>query len=351
VSTQKIPVGILGATGAVGQRFVQLLEGHPWFEVTEVAASDRSAGKSFKDACTWRLAGSPPGAVADLTVLTTDGPFRSKLLFSGLDSSVAGEVEAALAAKGHAVVSNSRNHRMDPDVPLLIPEINADHLDALVPQRKRTGGGFIVTNPNCSVVGLAMALAPLERAFGLETVHVVTLQALSGAGYPGVSSMDVADNVVPFIGGGEEEKIEAEPRKILGRFVGGAFVDADVAISASVHRVAVSDGHTMAAFVHTRRKATPEDAARVLAEFRGEPQDRKLPFAPEHPIHVLTQADRPQPRLDRDRERGMAVSVGRIRANGGGGLRLEALVHNTIRGAAGVAILNGELIHARGLLP
>jgi aspartate-semialdehyde dehydrogenase len=264
---------------------------------------------------------------------------------------VAGEVESALAAKGHAVVTNSRNHRMDPDVPLLIPEINADHLEALVTQRKRTGGGFIVTNPNCSVVGLAMALAPLDRAFGLETVHVVTLQALSGAGYPGVSSMDVADNVVPFIGGGEEEKIEAEPRKILGRFVGGAFVDADVAISAAVHRVAVSDGHTMAAFVHTTRKVTPEDAARVLAEFRGEPQDRKLPFAPEHPIHVLTQADRPQPRLDRDRERGMAVSVGRIRANGGGGLKLEALVHNTIRGAAGVAILNGELIHARGLLP
>jgi len=239
---------------------------------------------------------------------------------------------------------------MDADVPLLIPEINADHLDALVAQRKRTGGGYIVTNPNCSVVGLAMALAPLERAFGLETVHVVTLQALSGAGYPGVSSMDVADNVVPFIGGGEEEKIEAEPRKILGRFTNGAFVDADVAISASVHRVAVSDGHTMAAFVHTRRKATPEDAARVLAEFRGEPQERRLPFAPEHPIHVLTQVDRPQPRLDRDREQGMAVSVGRIRANGGGDLKLEALVHNTIRGAAGAAILNGELLQARGLL-
>jgi len=350
VSTQRIPVGVLGATGAVGQRFVQLLEGHPWFEIVEVAASDRSAGKSFKDACTWRLAGSPPAAVAGLTVLTTDGPFRSKLLFSGLDSSVAGEVESALAAKGHAIVTNSRNHRMDPDVPLLIPEINADHLDAVAAQRKRTGGGFIVTNPNCSVVGLAMALAPLERAFGVETVHVVTLQALSGAGYPGVSSMDVADNVVPFIGGGEEEKIEAEPRKILGRFANGAFVDADVAISASVHRVAVSDGHTMAAFVHTRRKATPEDAARVLADFRGEPQERKLPFAPERPIHVLTEADRPQPRLDRDCEHGMAVSVGRIRANGGGGLKLEALVHNTIRGAAGVAILNGELIHARGLL-
>jgi aspartate-semialdehyde dehydrogenase len=351
VGREKIPVGILGATGAVGQRFIQLLEGHPWFEVAEVAASDRSAGKSYKEACAWRLAGAPPEAVARLTVLATDAPFRSRLLFSGLDSSVAGEVETALAAKGHAVVSNSRNHRMDADVPLLIPEINADHLDAVPSQRRRTGGGYIVTNPNCSVVGLALALAPLERAFGLDTVHVVTLQALSGAGYPGVSSMDVADNVVPFIGGGEEEKIEAEPRKILGRYANGAFVDADLRISASVHRVAVSDGHTMAAFVHTRRPATPEDAARALAEFRGEPQERDLPFAPKRPIHVLTQADRPQPRLDRDREGGMAVSVGRIRANGGGGLKLEALVHNTIRGAAGAAILNGELLQARGLLP
>jgi len=350
VDTQKIPVGVLGATGAVGQRFVQLLEAHPWFEVAEVAASDRSACKRYQDACTWRLAGTPPNAVADLEVLTTAGPFKSRLLFSGLDSSVAGEVESALAAKGHAVVSNSRNHRMDADVPLLIPEINADHLDAVDRQRKRNGGGYIVTNPNCTVVGLAMALAPLHRAFGLDTVHVATLQALSGAGYPGVSSMDVADNVVPFIGGGEEEKIEAEPLKILGRFTDGAFANAEFTVSASVHRVAVSDGHTMAAFVRLRGRATVEEALRVLAEFRGEPQERKLPFAPERPIHVLTEPDRPQPRLDRDRERGMAVSVGRVRADGNGGLRLEALVHNTIRGAAGAAILNGELLQARGLL-
>jgi aspartate-semialdehyde dehydrogenase len=344
-------VGVLGATGAVGQRFVQLLEGHPWFEVAEVAASDRSAGKAYAEACTWRLPGVAPKAVAALKVLSTDGPFRSKLLFSGLDSSVAGEVESALAAKGHAVVSNSRNHRMDPDVPLLIPEINADHLEALTTQRKRTGGGFIVTNPNCSVMGLAIALAPLHQAFGLDSVQVVTLQALSGAGYPGVASMDVADNVIPFIGGGEEEKIEAEPRKILGPFVGGAFVDASFTISASVHRVAVSDGHTMAAFVRLRRPAAVEEAVRVLAEFRGEPQERKLPSAPQRPIHVLRETDRPQPRLDRDREKGMAVSVGRVRADGASALKLEALVHNTIRGAAGAAILNGELLQARGLLP
>jgi len=346
----KIPVGILGATGAVGQRFIQLLENHPWFEVIEVAASDRSAGKTYAEACTWRLPGVPPLAVAPLTVRTTDGPFRSRLLFSGLDSSVAGAVESALAAKGHAVVSNSRNHRMDADVPLLIPEVNAEHLEAIAVQQRRTGGGYIITNPNCSVVGLALALAPLHKTFGVASVHVVTLQALSGAGYPGVSSMDVADNVVPFIGGGEEEKIESEPRKILGGFANGAFAPAPFGISASVHRVAVSDGHTMAAFVRLVQPVSVADATQALAGFRGEPQDRSLPTAPTRPIHVLEGNDRPQPRLDRDRENGMAVSVGRVRADRDGGLKLEALVHNTIRGAAGAAILNGELLHARGLL-
>jgi aspartate-semialdehyde dehydrogenase len=344
-------VAVLGATGAVGQRFVQLLADHPWFEVAEVAASDRSAGRPYREACAWRLAGSPPPPAADLPVTTCDGPFRSRLLFSGLDSSVAGEIEARLAGQGYAVVSNARNHRMDPDVPLLIPEVNPDHLDALEVQRRRTGGGYIVTNPNCSVVGLAMALAPLHRAFGLEAVAVVTLQALSGAGYPGVASMDIADNVIPHIGGGEEEKIETEPRRILGTFNGGGFVQAPFPISASVHRVDVSDGHTMAAFLRLARKATPEDAGSALAAFAGEPQQRRLPSAPERPIHVLEQADRPQPRLDRDREHGMAVSVGRIRKDGLFDLKLEALVHNTIRGAAGAAILNAELLRARDLLP
>jgi aspartate-semialdehyde dehydrogenase len=239
---------------------------------------------------------------------------------------------------------------MDPDVPLLIPEVNPEHLDAVGEQRRRSGGGYIVTNPNCTVVGLALALAPLHRAFGLVSVHVVTLQALSGAGYP-VASLDVADNVVPFIGGGEEEKIESEPGKILGRFERGAFAPAEFAISASVHRVAVSDGHTMAAFVRLARPASAADAAAALAAFTGEPQERALPSAPRRPIHVLFEPDRPQPRLDRDRENGMAVSVGRVRPNGDGGLKLEALVHNTIRGAAGAAILNAELLQARGLLP
>ena len=347
----KIPVGILGATGAVGQRFVQLLVDHPWFEVAEVAASDRSAGKTYAEACTWRLADAPPAAVCKLVVTNTDAPFRSKVLFSGLDSSVAGEVETMLAGRGYAVISNSRNHRMDPDVPLLIPEVNPDHVEAVAAQRKRTGGGYIVTNPNCSVMGLAIALAPLHRAFGVDSAAVVTLQALSGAGYPGVASMDVVDNVIPYIGGGEEEKIESEPQKILGVFQNGAFVPAPFPITASVHRVGVSDGHTMAAMVKLGRRASLDEIARVMSEFRGEPQERELPFAPRRPIHVLTAPDRPQPRLDRDRERAMAVTVGRVRGDKLFDVKFEALVHNTVRGAAGGAILNAELLKARNLLP
>jgi aspartate-semialdehyde dehydrogenase len=347
----KIPVGVLGATGAVGQRFVQLLADHPWFEVAEVAASDRSAGKAYAEACTWRLPAAPPAAVGKLVVTNTEANFRSRLLFSGLDASVAGEVEAALAGRGYAVISNSRNHRMDPDVPLLIPEINPAHVDALAVQRKRTGGGYIVTNPNCSVMGLAIALAPLHKSFGIDSVAVVTLQALSGAGYPGVASMDIADNVIPYIGGGEEEKIEAEPQKILGTFRDNAFSPAPFPITASVHRVAVTDGHTMAVMARLGKRTSPEEVARALAEFRGEPQERELPSAPRRPIHVFSAPDRPQPRLDRDLERGMAVSVGRVRADKVFDVKFEALVHNTVRGAAGAAILNAELLKARNLLP
>lgn len=346
----KTSVAVLGATGAVGQRFIQLLQDHPWFVVTEVVASDRSAGKPYREACTWRLPGGIPDATAGLVVKPLGAALQSKLLFSGLDSSVAGEAETDFAGKGHAVVSNSRNHRMDPDVPLLIPEVNPSHLDALPVQRRRTGGGYVVTNPNCSVVGLAMALFPLHRAFGVEAVAVATLQALSGAGYPGVASLDIADNVLPFIGGGEEEKIETEPQKILGSFGGDGFVPASIRISASVHRVAVNDGHTLAAFVKLARRASPLEAITALADFRGEPQERGLPSAPKRPIHVLPEENRPQPKLDREREGGMAVSVGRVREDNIFDLRLEALVHNTIRGAAGAAILNAELLTARGLL-
>lgn len=347
----RIPVGVLGATGAVGQRFVQLLESHPWFEVKELVASDRSAGKPYREAATWRLPGAAPATTADIVVCRLGDRLKSRLLFSGLDSSVAGEAETELAGHGHAVISNSRNHRQDADVPLLVPEINPDHIGAVEVQRQRTGGGYIVTNPNCSVVGFVMALAPLHRAFGVESAVVVTLQALSGAGYPGVASLDIADNVVPFIGGGEEEKIETEPLKILGAWDGTAFAAATFPVSSSVHRVSVVDGHTMAVFLRLSKKATPAQAADALASFRGEPQERELPSAPQRPIHVLAEDNRPQPRLDRDREHGMAVSVGRVRGDRVFDLRLEALVHNTIRGAAGAAILNAELLHARGLLP
>jgi aspartate-semialdehyde dehydrogenase len=340
----KIPVGVLGATGAVGQRFVSLLTDHPFFELTEVVASERSAGKTYAEAARWRLPRPAPEVVRGLRVKSLEDRLESRVLFSGLDSSVAGEAEARLAACGHAVVTNARNHRMDPRVPLLIPEVNPDHLGLL------EGKGYIVTNPNCSVVGLAMALAPLHRAFGIEACFVVTLQALSGAGYPGVASMDISDNVIPFIGGGEEEKIETEPRKILGALSGDHVTLAPFTISASVHRVAVSDGHTMAASVKLSRRASPQEAQEILAAFRGEPQERHLPLAPERPTHVLTDPDRPQPRLDRDREGGMAVSVGRLRGDSLFDLRMEILVHNTIRGAAGAAILNAELLKARGLL-
>lgn len=346
----KIPVGILGATGAVGQRFVSLLSDHPWFEIAEVVASERSAGKSYGKACTWRLPAPPPPSVASLEVKGLGASLSSPLLFSGLDSEVAGEAETGLAEKGHAVVTNSRNHRMDRDVPLLIPEVNADHLELLAVQRRRTKG-FIVTNPNCSVVGLALALAPFERAFGLEEVVVVTLQALSGAGYPGVASLDIADNVVPYIAGGEEEKIETEPRKILGQLSGEEVSLAHFKVSASVHRVGVSEGHTLAAFVRLKTKPSLDVLKTALASFRGEPQERRLPSAPERPIHVLEDQDRPQPRLDRDREAGMAISVGRLRQDGLSNVKLEILVHNTIRGGAGAAILNAELLKARGLLP
>jgi len=329
---EKIPVGILGATGAVGQRFVSLLENHPWFEVAEVFASERSSGKSFGEACTWRLPGAPPARVADFKVKGLEERPTSGLLFSGLDAQVAGETEERLARGGHAVVSNARNHRMDEDVPLLIPEVNPDHLELVAGQKARRGGGYIVTNPNCSVVGLALALAPLDRRFALQSVVVVTLQALSGAGYPGVASLDVADNVVPFVGGGEEGKIEAEPRKILGTLSGSRVTPAPFSVDASVHRVAVSDGHTMAARVTLAKRPSPAEAQEALAAFAGEPQERRLPSAPVRPIHVLGE-DRPQPRLDRDREGGMAVSVGRVRGDERG-LWLEILVHNTIRGAA-----------------
>jgi aspartate-semialdehyde dehydrogenase len=347
--TDRIPVAVLGATGSVGQRFIQLLENHPWFRVHEVVASDRSAGKTYAQAADWRLESLLPHETSALTVKNLGADLESRLLFSGLDSSVAGEAEDDYAARGCAVISNSRNHRMDDDVPLLIPEINPDHLDAIEHQRKRRGG-YIVTNPNCSVMGLAIALAPLERAFGVEQVQVTTMQAISGAGYAGVASYAILDNVIPFIGGGEEDKIEKEPRKILGTWDGTRHVDAPITISAQVNRVPTIDGHLMTASVKLRNRAPIDDVRAAFESFEGEPQRLGLPSAPKRPIHYIELPDRPQPRLDRDRERGMAVSVGRLRPCTILDIRFVALVHNTIRGAAGAAILNAELLHSRGLL-
>ncbi|HVG23825.1 MAG TPA: aspartate-semialdehyde dehydrogenase [Thermoanaerobaculia bacterium] len=343
--TDRMPVAILGATGSVGQRFIQLLADHPWFRVHELVASDRSAGKAYSAAADWRLESLIPDDVASLTVQPLGGELESPLLFSGLDSSVAGDAEDHYANRGCAVISNSKNHRMDGDVPLLIPEINADHLGAVELQRKRRKG-YIVTNPNCSVMGLAIALAPLERAFGVEAVHVTTMQAISGAGYAGVASYAILDNVIPYIGGGEEEKIEAEPRKILGRWKDDRFADAPMKISAQVNRVPTIDGHLMTVSVKFRERAEIRDVRAALENF----PSLDLPSAPKRPIHYLDAVDRPQPRLDRDRERGMAVSVGRLRQCPILDVRFVALVHNTIRGAAGAAILNAELLKAKGLL-
>jgi aspartate-semialdehyde dehydrogenase len=349
--TERIPVAILGATGSVGQRFIQLLARHPWFRVHEVVASDRSAGKSYGDAADWRLETLVPDDVAGLTVKSLGIELESRLLFSGLDSSVAGEAEDDYANRGCAVISNSRNHRMAADVPLLIPEINASHLGAIEKQReRRPGRGYIVTNPNCSVMGMAIALAPIDKQFGIDAVHVTTMQAISGAGYAGVASYAILDNVIPYIGGGEEEKIETEPRKILGGWNENGFTDAPMTISAQVNRVPTIDGHLMTISAKLRNKASLAAIREALESFTGEPQRLGLPSAPQRPIHFIDAPDRPQPRLDRDREGGMAVSVGRLRPCPILDFRLVALVHNTIRGAAGAAVLNAELLEAKGLL-
>jgi len=346
----RIPVAVLGATGSVGQRFVQLLEHHPWFRLAEVVASERSAGKNYSDAADWRLDTLLPDAAAALTVKQLGADLESRLVFSGLDSSVAGEAEDLYANRGCVVVSNSSNHRMDDDVPLLIPEINPDHLDAVERQKKRRGSrGYIVTNPNCSTIGLAMAIAPIERHYGIDQIHVTTMQAISGAGYAGVASYAILDNVIPFISG-EEDKIESEPLKILGRWTNGKFENAPFRISAQTNRVPTIDGHLMTISLSLRNQA-PLDAIRnAIESFSGEPQKRELPSAPRHPLHYVPGDDRPQPRLDRDRENGMAVSIGRLRPCPILTIRMVALVHNTIRGAAGAALLNAELLEARGLL-
>ncbi len=341
---KKIKVGVLGATGAVGQKFVQLLENHPWFELAEVAASERSAGKTYGEATRWFQHTPLPERVRRLIVKPCRPDLDCRIVFSGLDASVAGEVETELAAAGYAVFSNARNHRLDDDVPLVIPELNADHLQLIELQRKKSGGaGFIVTNSNCSTMFLAMALGPLHQAFGVEKVFVATMQAISGAGYPGVASLDILGNVIPFING-EEEKIEIETRKILGALAGNRVQLADFVISAQTNRVPVEDGHTECVSVKFRKPASIEAIKERLQAFRGLPQELKLPSAPPQPIIVMEEPDRPQPRRDVMAANGMATLVGRIRPCPLLDFRFVILGHNTIRGAAGASILNAELL-------
>jgi aspartate-semialdehyde dehydrogenase len=349
--SNRIPVGVLGATGAVGQKFVALLENHPWFELTELAASDRSAGKSYRDATVWRQYQPIPERLKDRTIKPCEPALDCRVVFSGLDSSVAGEIEENFARAGYIVVSNSRNHRMDDDVPLLVPEVNPEHLALIKVQReRRSWPGAIVTNPNCSTIGLVMALAPIHRAFGVKRVVVATMQALSGAGYPGHSAIDMLGNVIPFIGGGEEEKMETEPLKIMGSLDGNGIRFAECRISAHTNRVFVEDGHMECVSLELERKAKPDEVAGVLAQFSSLPQELKLPSAPERPVIVTGERDRPQPRFDRDAGNGMSAVVGRIRECPVFDIRFVVLSHNTIRGAAGAAILNAELMKAQGLI-
>ncbi len=349
----KIKVGILGATGAVGQRFVQLLVDHPWFEIGVLAASERSANKPYAEATHWVLDTPIPEGVRE-TVLVEGTPEnlrdRCQIVFSALPASTAREVEPQFAAAGIPVFSNASAFRMEPDVPLVIPEVNPEHLGLIRVQREQRGWpGFIVTNPNCSTIHLVCALKPLHEAFGLEQVMVTTLQAVSGAGYPGVASLDIVDNLIPYIPR-EEEKIESEPLKLLGTLVQNQVQPAEITISAAVHRVPVLDGHTEAVAVKLRTRASLEEVTRALAEFRGVPQHLGLPTAPEPAIIVREEPDRPQPRLDRNAGNGMATTVGRLRPDPILDYKFVLLGHNTIRGAAGASILNAELALALGYL-
>jgi aspartate-semialdehyde dehydrogenase len=347
---KKVEVGILGATGMVGQRFASLLEHHPWFEAAWFAASDRSAGKKYAEACNWRLREPMPSGVREMTVHECKPGHAPQLIFSSLDSKVAGEVEKDFAKAGHIVVSNSSNHRMDADVPLLIPEVNPDHLELVRAQRKQRGWkGMIVTNPNCTTIGLVMSLVPLEHAFGLEKVLVTSMQAVSGAGYPGVPTLDILGNVIPHIGG-EEEKVEREAHKLLGKLTDGQVAKGDFIISAHCNRVMVEDGHTEAVSLSLRKEAKLEDLIEVWKKFRSVPQERGLPTAPKHPIIVRDEIDRPQPRLDVNAGNGMAAVIGRARRCPVLQFKYTTVSHNTIRGAAGAALLNAELMKSEGYL-
>ena len=348
--SNKLPVGILGATGIVGQRFIQMLEHHPWFEVSWLAASDRSEGRPYAEAARWRLKTAIPADVAKMTVAPAKPEGAPKIIFAALDAAIARELEPQFASAGCAVVSNSSALRMQADVPLVIPEVNGDHIQLIETQPwRRKSGGFAVTNPNCSAIGLAIALAPLHRRFTLESVMAVTMQAVSGAGYPGVPSLDILVNVIPYIAK-EEEKMEEETQKLLGTLNGARVDPAPFAMSAQCNRVAVEDGHTESVAVRLKQKAQPEEIIAAWNDFRAEPQRLHLPSAPEHPVVYMTAADRPQPRFDCDLGAGMTTTVGRLRPCNVLDWKFTVLSHNTIRGAAGAALLNAELLKAKGYL-
>ncbi len=348
--TDKIGVAILGATGAVGQRFIQLLADHPWFYVAEVVASDRSAGKPYAQACRWVLAGQPPRDVAELVVLPLDAALKSPVVLSALPSDVAGTLEPELAAAGHIVSSNTSSHRMADDVPLLLPEINAEHVALVDVQRQKRGwtNGGLVTMSNCTSVPAIVGLAPL-KPFGIEKVSIVSMQAISGAGYPGVASLDIMDNVIPYIGG-EEDKVETEPLKILGQFDGDHVEFLKTKISASCNRVPVLDAHLVCISVGFKSKPSMADIKDAWASYQGPELARSLPSAPNPVIVYTEEQDRPQPRRDRDTGRGMTTTVGRLRECALLDYKFVALSHNTIRGAAGGAILNAELLVAQGYI-
>jgi len=350
---EKIKVGVLGATGAVGQRFVQLLQNHPWFEITALCASDRNAGKRYVDACRWNLRGEMPASVRDMILLECEPGPDCKIVFSALPSEIAGEVEEDFAAAGYIVCSNARNHRYDADVPLLIPEVNPEHL-ALIDVQKRNRGwtGYMTTNPNCSTTHMVSALHPLHERFGVTKCFVVTMQAVSGAGYPGVSSMDIMDNVVPYISG-EEEKMEIkEPHKLLGRFNGERVINADLVVSAHCNRVPTRNGHLEAISIEFEAQPTQEQILQAWREYHPLAQQLKLPSAPQPAILYDERQDRPQPRLDRmaGSVPGMATVIGRLRPDPLLHFKFVVLGHNTIRGAAGGSLLNAELLVAQGYL-
>lgn len=348
--TARVPVAVLGATGTVGQKFVRLLADHPWFELTALAASATSAGRPYGEVVRWREGVPLPDRLASMVVQPSTPPLEATVVFSALDADIAQDIEQAFARAGAVVVTNTRVHRMDPDVPLMVPEVNAQHADLLELQRKnRRWRGAILANPNCSTAALALALAPLHRAFRMEQAFVATMQAISGAGYPGVPSLDIVGNVIPFIGG-EEEKMERETQKLLGTLGAQGVKPASFTLAAHCNRVPVVDGHLEVVSAAFGKKPTPEQAMDTMRRFQGPGVVPKLPSSPQHPLEVEVRPDRPQTRLDVDRGHGMTVTVGRVRPCNLFDLRFVLLGHNTIRGAAGAAVQIAELLHAEGRL-